>query len=73
MSDEVEIKFDNASEQATLLLAAAEDLEMDPSVVRTGTGVFYVPQDVADKAGLKPDEDTPAKKTAAKKTAAKKN
>jgi hypothetical protein len=47
----VEVEFgDNASETATLLLAAAEELHGDQSLVRTGTGVFYVPKSVADKA-----------------------
>ena len=51
MSDEVEVPFgDKPSDQATLLLAAAEDLGLDPGVVRTTEGGFSVPQDVHDKA-----------------------
>ena len=71
MADElVEVPFgDNASDQATLLLAAAEDLGLDPSTVGTREGAFVVPQEVHDKAFGKPE---PAKKTAAKKTATKK-
>lgn len=59
MSDEVEVPFDNPSDQATLLLAAAEDLGLDPDVVRTYEGGFLVPKKVKDKA-------YPPKKTAKK-------
>lgn len=49
--DMVEIAFDdNPHDQAVLLLAAADDLGLDPSVVRTGSGTFVVPKEVADKA-----------------------
>ena len=66
---EVRVEFDdNMSEAATLLLAAALDLELDPSVVRTEEGAFVVPEEVANEAGL--GEKKPAKK-AAKKTAKK--
>lgn len=61
-----------SSESATLLLAAAEDLDLDAAVVRTTSRGYLVPQEVADKAGLGEGESAPAKKTAAKKTAAKK-
>lgn len=67
---EVEVPFgEDAGETATLLLAAAEDLELDPGVVRTGTGVFLAPPDVVKKAGVKTsdDDDKPTKKAAAKK------
>lgn len=64
MSDLVEVPFgENASETATLLLAAAEDLGLDQSVVGTQEGAFLVPDEVNKKA-------FPPK--AAKKTAAKK-
>lgn len=60
------------SDNAVLLLAAAQELGLDPGVVETtGDGVFRVPQEVVDKAGLG-EKKAPAKKTAAKKTAAKK-
>lgn len=80
MSDEekdqtVEIPFgEKANEQATLLLAAAEELDLDPSAVRTGEGVFVVPSEVADKAGLSPDDDDDKdeSKRTTKKSAAKK-
>jgi hypothetical protein len=49
--EEVEVEFgENPAETATLLLAAAEEAGLDQSVVRTGTGVFYVPKSIADKA-----------------------
>jgi hypothetical protein len=65
MSDEVAVPFgDNPSDQATLLLAAAEDLGLDPGVVRTTEGGFAVPEEVNDKAFGK--KKTPAKKAAAK-------
>jgi hypothetical protein len=55
--EQVEIDFgDNAAETATLLLAAAEELHGDQTLVTTGTGVFRVPKSVADKAGLKAKE-----------------
>lgn len=70
----VEIPFgDSNSDNATLLLAAAEDLGLDPAVeVRTTTESFVVSQEVADKAGLgekpkKAEKKSPAKKTSAKK------
>lgn len=54
------------SDNAILLLAAAEELKLSPSVVRTTTeGYFLAPQAVVDKAGLNPDKA--AKKTAPKK------
>lgn len=52
MSDDlVEIPFgDKNAENATLLLAAAEELGLDPHVVRTVEGGFSVPKEVHDKA-----------------------
>lgn len=68
MSDQVEIRFDkDMSDNATLLLAAAEELGLDPHVVATTEGAFLVPQDVYDKAFGEPKK-APAKKTAAKKS-----
>lgn len=65
MSDEVEVPFgEDPAETATMLLAAAEDLELDAGVVKTTSeGTFLVPEEVAEKAG----SGKPAKKTAAKK------
>lgn len=69
----VEIPFgDDTADTATLLLAAAEDLDLDPGVVGTVTGAFVVPKEVADKAGVaygsgEPEEPPPAKKTATRK------
>lgn len=51
MSEQVDIPFgDRPGDQATLLLAAAEDLGLDASVVATYEGGFLVPQEVNDKA-----------------------
>ena len=51
MSESVDVPFDKKpSDQATLLLAAAEDLGLDPSVVQTSEGAFRVPKEVHDKA-----------------------
>lgn len=70
MYEETEVPFgDNASETATLLLAAAEDLGLEPFVVRVNDGVFLVPPAVAEKATA---DNKPAEKSVAKKTAAKK-
>lgn len=54
------------AENAILLLAAAEELGLDASVVATdsSSGSFVVPDEVADKA-------FPPKKAAAKKSASK--
>lgn len=78
MSDNVEVPFDNAADQATLLLAAAEELDMEAGVVQTTSFGFLVPAEVAKKAGLEPkesedekSEEKPAKKTAAKKAQSK--
>jgi trigger factor len=67
MSDNVYISGQNA-DNAVLLLAAAEELEQDASVVATVDGGFSVPVDVAAKAGF--DEDGRPKRAAAKKAAA---
>lgn len=80
MSD-VKIKYQSgdAGDTATLLLAAAEKKGLDASVVRTGDGTFYAPQDVADEAGVdyegkseKSSKSSTTKKTTAKKATAKK-
>lgn len=54
-------------DKAVLLLAAAADLDLDASVVRTTSKGYVVPDEVAKKAGLV--KKAPAKKTAAKKAA----
>jgi len=60
---DVPIPFDKPRDQATLLLAAAEDLGLDASVVRTYEGGFLVPQEVNDKAFPKePERPKRAKK-----------
>jgi len=71
---------DDASETATLLLAAAEKTHEDQTIVRTVEGGFMVPKDVADEAGVEYDSDedevseseTSDEKSADGKTAAKK-
>lgn len=49
---------DNPSDTATLLLAAADDLGLQPDVVETTSDrVFRVPEEVATKAGVEVVED----------------
>jgi hypothetical protein len=75
---DIEIPFgDNNTDNAVLLLAAAEELKQDASVVRTSDSAFIVPEDIAKKAGLKGEkveEDSASEepKPAAKKASAKK-
>lgn len=85
MSEKVTVPFaGKASDRAVLLLAAAQELDLDASVVQTSDGAFVVPQEVADQAGVEygsalligtsnsePSEE-PEQKAPAKKTAAKK-
>ncbi len=54
MSDIVTIPFgDSAQDTAVLLLAAVEDLGLEPSVVTTGSfGNFFAPKEVAEAAGV---------------------
>lgn len=90
MSDQlVKVHFHKASEQATLLLEAAEkSKDYDAASVRTTTGAFLVPESLAKSAGVKyeqistnpePEGETegeerrPTKKAAAKKSAPKKD
>lgn len=42
----------DASNRATLLLAAAEELDLPVEVVETVTGAFRAPEEVVKKAGL---------------------
>jgi hypothetical protein len=75
MSD-VTVPFgDSASDTATLLLAAADKLDLDPSAVRTVEGAFVVPREVADEADVDYESDEEAAEEAAEeepKPAAKK-
>lgn len=76
MSDTVEVPFEGkAGEKATLLLAAAEELDLPASVIRTGNGKFLVPAEVEKKAFDSRSGDdkqkAPAKKAAAKKSDSK--
>lgn len=49
---------DMSSDTATLLLAAAEEMDLDAHVVQVSGGEgFIVPRAVAEKAGLAPDEN----------------
>jgi hypothetical protein len=83
----VEVQFgDKPGDTAVLLLAAAETLGLEQSVVKTGTGVFIVPPEVAEEAGLGPssgeqekeepepksEPETPKRRPATKKSAKKK-
>lgn len=59
MSDDVTVQFDdNPADQATLLLAAAEELDLGAGVVKTADGAFVVPEEVRDRA-FKKDEPEP--------------
>lgn len=72
MTDSVEVPFDGeAEDKAVLLLAAAEELDLDASVVQTTAGAFLVPQEVHDQA-FGPRDDDPSKKPATKRAATKK-
>lgn len=52
-----DIRVDASRDNAVLLLAAAEELELDAGVVRTTSdNVFIVPESVAKKAGVKESE-----------------
>lgn len=53
---DVTIKGGLTQDNAILLLAAAEELELDAGVVRTTRTGFVAPQEVADKAGVEFDE-----------------
>lgn len=62
---------EDASDTATLLLAAAEVLELPPEVVRTTSDGFLAPEEVAEKAGLhtgKPDDSEPKPKQTRKRS-----
>lgn len=73
MSNSVEVPFgDKPGDTATLLLAAAEELDLGASVVTVSGKTFVVPAEVNDKA-FGSDSKQAAKKTAAKKTAPAKN
>lgn len=83
MSDETVVVEGLASDDATLLLAAAEELGLPADVVRTSEDGFVVPKAVHDKAygkrktsesssGAGSAKKAPAKKAPAKKAAAKK-
>lgn len=65
MSEEVEVEYgESAADTAVLLLAAAEELGLEPYVVRTTSDrVFLVPQEVKDKVFTKAGN---VKKSAAK-------
>jgi hypothetical protein len=56
--DEVFVEYgDSAGDTATLLLAAAEELELDVGVVRSVEGGFMAPQEVAEQAGFEITEE----------------
>jgi hypothetical protein len=73
MSDTTEVPFKNTRDeqrdQAVLLLAAAEELGLQPDVVQVKEGAFVVPNEVNDQAF---GERKSTKKAAAKKSTAKK-
>ena len=58
MPTHIEVPFgDNAQDTAILLLAGAAALNMESSAVKTGSGVFIVPKEVAQEAGLEPRDE----------------
>lgn len=66
MSDDVQVSYgESAEDTAVLLLAAAEELDLDASVVTVSPadGTFSAPKEVVKKAGLKehkePETDQP--------------
>lgn len=75
-----DVKVPMNSDNAVLLLEAAQKMEQEPDVVRTTTqGYFLAPEDVAKEAGVtviedpkEDDESDSDTKPVAKKTAAKK-
>lgn len=69
--DSINTEIPMTSDNAILLLAAAEESGLDASVVATSSdGTFQVPQSLVDKAGLGKDKPKPAAKKAAAKKAA---
>ena len=57
-TDDTVVVSEVSSDNAVLLLAAAEELGLDPSVVTVSGGEgFSAPRAVAEKAGLAPDEE----------------
>lgn len=72
MTSTTKVPFGNdAGETSTLLLAAAEELGLDPSVVTVSGRNFVVPSDVNDKAFGSESDDKADKKPAKKATAKK--
>lgn len=73
----IEVPYgENPKETATLLLAAAIELGIDKTSIRTAPrrDLFVVPDEVAYKAlGTEPEGEAPAKKAATKKTPTKKS
>jgi hypothetical protein len=67
MSDDQITVPGQSHDNAVLLLEAAQQLDLDPSVVRTTEGGFLVPKEVADKAGF--DENGKPTGKAAKEAA----
>jgi hypothetical protein len=47
---DVEVPFDNPGDQAVLLLAAAEELDLGAGAVKTSEGKFIVPEEVYQRA-----------------------
>jgi hypothetical protein len=84
MSDNVKVPYGRgeAGETATLLLAAAEEKDADPGVVKWRSGHFLAPEEVAKAAGVdyeseeadteeSEDAEEKPKKTTAKRAAKK--
>ena len=55
-----------SKDNAILLLAAAEELDLDPAVVATSEDAFMVPPEVAEKAGFDKESGLPSGREAKK-------
>jgi hypothetical protein len=74
MSNETVVIEGRSRDNATLLIAAAREIGVDETLIRTTTSGYIVPKEVAEVAFPDKAEDKPApRKRAAKKTASAKS
>jgi len=68
MTEYVTVPYDdNSTDNAVLLLAAAEELGLGSDAVKTTEGAFLVPKEVRDRA-FRQEEKKPAKKATKRAT-----